>query len=184
MTTAPGREAPRVVVPREYNAAVDLIERNLKAGRAEKIAFHDGQASLAYGALPERVDRCANALTALGLEPEQRVLLILLDTIDFPVAFLGAIKAGIVPVPVNTLLTPADYDFMLRDSRARALIVSDALYDKVEGVLAGQPALRHVIVAGANAHGHARFGDLLAKAEPRANAAPTNADDICFWLYS
>ena len=184
MTTAPVGEAPRVTVPREYNAAVDLIERNLKAGRADKVAFRDGQSSLTYGALAERVDRCANALRSLGLEPEQRVLLILLDTFDFPVAFLGAIKAGIVPVPVNTLLTAAEYDFMLRDSRARALIVSDALYDKLAGVIADQPALRHVVVSGADGHGRTRFGDLLAKAEPRAAAAPTNADDICFWLYS
>ena len=184
MTTAPVGEAPRVTVPRDYNAAVDLIERNLKGTRAEKIAFRDGQASLTYGALAERVDRCANALRLLGLEPEQRLLLVLLDTVDFPVAFLGAIKAGIVPVPVNTLLISADYDFMLRDSRARALIVSEALYDKVAGVLADQPALRHVIVSGADGHGHARFDDLLAKAEPRADAAPTSADDICFWLYS
>ncbi len=171
-------------MPRAYNAAVDLIERNLKAGRADKIAFRDGHSSLTYGELAERVDRCANALCALGLEPEQRVLLILLDTVDFPVAFLGAIKAGIVPVPVNTLLTSADYDFMLRDSRARAAIVSDALYDKVAGVLAGQPALRHVIVSGAEGHGRTRFSDLLAKAAPRAAAASTGADDACFWLYS
>src|SRR5579859_6467600 len=136
MTTAPAAEPTRISVPRTYNAAVDLIERNLKAGRAEKPAFRDGHASLTYGALAERVDRCASALRSLGIEPEQRLLLILLDTVDFPVAFLGAIKAGIVPVPVNTLLTSAEYDFMLRDSRARALIVSDALYDKVAGVLA------------------------------------------------
>ena len=184
MTTASGGEASRIPVPREYNAAVDLIERNLKAGRGDKVAFRDGQASLTYGALAERVDRCANAIRQLGLEPEQRVLLILLDTVDFPVAFLGAIKAGVVPVPVNTLLTSADYDFMLRDSRARALMVSDALYDKVAGVLAHQPALRHVIVSGAEAHGRARFSDLLAKAERGATAAPTSADDVCFWLYS
>jgi benzoate-CoA ligase len=173
-----------MAVPREYNAAVDLIERNLKAGRAEKLAFRDGHASLTYGALAKQVDRCATALRQLGLEPEQRVLLILLDTVDFPVAFLGAIKAGVVPVPVNTLLASADYDFMLRDSRARALIVSDALHDKVAGVLADQPALRHVIVSGANGHGRARFADLLAKAAPRAAAASTSADDACFWLYS
>jgi benzoate-CoA ligase len=184
MTTAPVAEAPRVSVPREYNAAVDLIERNLKAGRADKLAFRDGQASLTYGTLAERVDRCANTLRALGLEPEQRVLLILLDTIDFPVAFLGAIKAGVVPVPVNTLLTATEYDFMLRDSRARAVIISNALYDKVAGVLADQPALRHVVVSGGDGRGQARFGDLLAKAEPRAAAAPTGADDACFWLYS
>ena len=184
MTTASVAEAPRVSIPREYNAAVDLIERNLKAGRADKLAFRDGRAGLTYGALAERVDRCANALRTLGLEPEQRVLLIMLDTVDFPVAFLGAIKAGIVPVPANTLLTTPEYAFMLRDSRARALIVSDALYDKVAGVIADQPALRHVVVSGGEPRGHPRFGDLLAKAEPRATPASTSADDVCFWLYS
>ncbi|HKX09672.1 MAG TPA: benzoate-CoA ligase family protein [Stellaceae bacterium] len=184
MTTASVAEEPRVSIPREYNAAVDLIERNLKVGRADKLAFRDGRARLTYGDLAERVDRCANALRTLGLEPEQRVLLIMLDTVEFPVAFLGAIKAGIVPVPVNTLLTTAEYDFMLRDSRARALIVSDALYDKVAGAIKHQPALRQVVVSGGEARGHARFGDLLAKAEPRAAAAPTSADDVCFWLYS
>src|SRR5215813_6494994 len=131
MTTASVTEPPQISISQAYNAAVDLIARNLKAGRADKLAFRDGNASLTYGALAEQVDRCTNALRALGLEPEQRVMLLLLDTIDFPVAFLGAIKAGLVPVPVNTLLTPADYDFMLRDSRARALIVSEALMDRV-----------------------------------------------------
>ncbi len=184
MTTAPGEKVPETTVSREYNAAADLIERNLRAGRADKVAFRDGQSSLTYRALAERVDRCGNALRSLGLEPEQRLLLIMLDTVDFPVAFLGAIKAGIVPVPVNTLLTSADYDFMLRDSRARALIVSDALHDKVAGVIVDQPALRRVIVSGPEAHGHLRFSDLLAKAEPRAGTAATTADDICFWLYS
>ncbi|HUZ72832.1 MAG TPA: benzoate-CoA ligase family protein [Stellaceae bacterium] len=177
--------APRIALPRDYNAAVDLIERNLAAGRGAKPAFVDDRGALSYAELAERVDRAANAFRRLGIEPEQRVLLVLLDTVDFPVAFLGAIKAGIVPVPVNTLLTAADYDFMLRDSRARALIVSDALYDRLAPTLVRQPALRHVIVSGGEGmSGRLQFGTLLADAEPRAKAAATTADDACFWLYS
>ena len=88
------------------------------------MAFRDDRGAYTYAELAERVDRAANALRALGFEPEQRLLLCLLDTIDFPTVFLGAIKAGIVPIAVNTLLTTADYDFMLRDSRARGLVVS------------------------------------------------------------
>src|SRR5262252_7557296 len=122
---APG-VAPEIVLPRDYNAAVDLIGRNLAAGRGGKVAFRDDRGAYSYAELAERVERFGDVLAGLGVLPEQRILLSLLDTIDFPVAFLGAIRAGIVPVPVNTLLTPADYDFMLRDSRARALIVSDA----------------------------------------------------------
>jgi benzoate-CoA ligase len=177
--------APHIVIPRDYNAAVDLIERNLRGGRAQKLAYIDDRGRYTYADLAERVDRAANALRALGLEPEQRLMLALLDGIDFPVVFLGAIKAGIVPIAVNTLLTTADYDFMLGDSRARALVVSDALYDRFAPILAKQPALKQVVVAGPQPiEGRRSLSELLAAAAPRAKAALTCADDVCFWLYS
>src|SRR5437879_3400030 len=116
-----------LIEPGPYNAAADLIGRNLAAGRAKKIAYIDDRGSYSYADLAERVDRCANALRDLGIQPEQRVLLCLVDSIDFPTAFLGAIKAGIVPVPVNTMLTTGDYAFMIADSRARVVIVSEPL---------------------------------------------------------
>src|SRR5574341_2205326 len=118
---------PRVEVPREYNAAYDLIERNLGAGRAGKVAFHDDSGSVTYAQLAARVNRFGSGLMALGLRMEDRVLLAMHDTADWPVAFLGAIRAGIVPVAVNTLLTTKDYQYMLSDSRAIALVVSEAL---------------------------------------------------------
>ncbi len=178
-------ETLSITLPRDYNAAVDLIERNLSAGRGDKIAVIDDAGSYSYRELAARVDRAANALRKLGLEPEQRILLCLLDTIDFPTVFLGAIKAGIVPIPVNTLLTTADYDFMLRDSRARALIVSDALLSRFTPILSSQPALRHVIVSGAAETKLGRsLATLLAEAEPKAEAAATTRDDVCFWLYT
>jgi benzoate-CoA ligase len=178
-------EVPEIAIPRDYNAAVDLIERNLKAGRGGKVAFHDDRGAYTYAGLAEGVDRAANALRGLGLAPEQRIMLCLLDGIDFPTMFLGAIKAGIVPIAVNTLLSPADYDFMLRDSRARALVVSDTLLDRFAPVLARQPALSHVVVSGtAKGEGQRALADLLAASAPRAEAAATTADDICFWLYS
>src|SRR5471030_2155680 len=115
---------PVAPLPRDYNAAVDLISRNLQAGRAKKIAIRDDRGAYSYADLAERVDRFADLVAGMGIVPEQRILLCLLDSVDFPTAFLGAIKAGAVPIPVNTLLTAADYDFMLRDSRARLLVVS------------------------------------------------------------
>ena len=115
---------PRIDIPRDYNAAHDLLERNLRAGRGGKIAYIDDYESCTYAQLAERVNRFAHALCGLGLQMEQRVLLCLLDTIDFPVAFLGAIKAGIVPVATNTLLTSADFEYILNDSRARALFLA------------------------------------------------------------
>jgi benzoate-CoA ligase len=176
--------APRIAIPRDYNAAADLIDRNLAAGHSAKPAFVDDRTILTYGELSDRVDRAAGALRRLGIQPEQRVMLCLLDTVDFPVAFLGAIKAGVVPVPINTLLTANDYDFMLRDSRAKALIVSDALYDKIAPALAAQPALEHVIISGSAPAGRLSFATLLAEATPLRRAAATTCDDVCFWLYS
>ena len=121
-----------------YNAAVDLIERNL-AARPDKIAYIDENGRYSFAELAERVNRCANALTGLGLSMEARVMLCLTDTIDFPSAFLGAIKAGLVPVAVNTLLTGSDYSFMLSDSRAQALIVSEPLLPAFEPIVDKQP---------------------------------------------
>jgi benzoate-CoA ligase len=170
---------PRFVVPRAYNAAVDLLERNLSAGRAGKIAIFDDRGSYTYGELAERVNRCANALRGLGLEMEQRVMVALLDGIDYPTVFLGALQAGIVPVCVNTLLPAADYDYMLRDSRARALIVSEALLPVFAPILESRPAhLKHVVVTGKP------LDDLLAAASSRCEPAGTTCDDAAFWLYS
>jgi len=178
---------PRVSFPSPYNAADDLLSRNLEA-RASKVAYRDDTTALTYGALSERANRAGNALLALGLEPEQRVLLVMQDTVDFPCVFLGAMKAGLVPVPVNTLLTPADFAYLLQDSRARALVVSDALLPKLEAIVAASP-VRQVVVArtpaGADvAPGLPRLDELLARASPELAAAPTSADDVAFWLYS
>ena len=145
---------PLVAIPRDYNAAHDLIERNLAAGRAGKTAFIDDHGAYTYGELALRVNRCANALTELGLQPEQRVLLCLHDTIDFPAVFLGCIKAGIVPVAGNTLLTTKDYEYMLRDSRARALIVSAPLLPTFAPLFGTLPHLQahHRVGSGRSRH--------------------------------
>ena len=167
----------------QYNAAVDLIERNL-AVRPDKIAYIDERASYSYAELAARVNRAANALTNLGIPLESRVMVCLLDTIDFPAVFLGAIKAGLVPIAVNTLLTANDFDFILRDSRAQALIVSEALLPSFNPILSGQPFLKHVVVAGADRSPHRLLDNLMTDASEQFSAAPTRPDDACFWLYS
>jgi benzoate-CoA ligase len=171
-------------VPRNYNFAADILQRNLDAGRAGKAAFIDPRGSCSYGQLAERVDRFGAALRALGIRREERVLICLTDTIDWPTAFLGCLKAGVVAVPVNTLMTEDDYRFMLADSRARALIVSDVLYPRFAKLIGESPELTHVIVSGAETHGHASFGDLLLAAKPEPVTAATTADDMAFWLYT
>jgi benzoate-CoA ligase len=184
-STADHSVSPPVVrIPRDYNAAYDLIERNLAAGRAAKLAYIDDGGQYSFGQLAERVNRFGSGLRALGLEMEHRALLVLTDTIDFPTAFLGAIKAGIVPVAANTLLTPKDYEYMLSDSRAKALIVSEQLLPQFAPMIGKLPFLKQVIVSGSSTHGHAAFKDVLAKGNPELAPAPTTSDDACFWLYS
>src|ERR1700731_3888924 len=143
-------------IPRAYNFAAHIIERNLAAGRADKPAFIDPRGSWTYGALADRVARFGHLLRSLGIRPEERILICLLDTIDWPTAFLGALKAGVVAIPVNTLLTEDDYRFILTDSRAKLLVVSDALYAKFAGLIAACPDLEHVIVSGENGHNEDR----------------------------
>ena len=133
-----------------YNAAADLIERNLAAGRGAKTAFIDDRGRYSYADLAERVDRFANLLRRLGVHPEQRILLCLHDGIDFPTAFLGAIKAGIVPVAVNTQLSADEFAFMLADSRARIVMVSAPVLPAMKAALAMLPKpAPEIIVSGA-----------------------------------
>ena len=182
---------PRINVPRDYNAAHDLIERNLAAGRSGKVAFIDDAGQYTYGDLAQRVNRFGSGLLSLGLKMEDRVLLALTDTIDFPAAFLGAIKAGIVPVAVNTLLTTKDYEYMLSDSQAKVIVVSENLLPQFAPLLSMLPFLKHVIVSGnttkassSAAQGHAEFKDILAKGKPELAPAPTTSDGACCWFYS
>jgi benzoate-CoA ligase len=171
-------------IPRAYNFAADILGSNLAAGRAGKPAFIDVNGSWTYGQLADRAARFGAMLRAKGMRREERILICMLDTIDWPTAFLGALKAGVVATPVNTLMTESDYEFMLSDSRARMLVVSEALYPKFAPLLARLPDLEHVVVSGANAHGHDRFEDLIAAAKPEDYTAPTTRDDIAFWLYT
>jgi benzoate-CoA ligase len=171
-------------IPRQYNFAADILDSNLKAGRAGKPVYIDQRGSWTYGQLAERVERFGMVLRSLGMRREERILMCLLDTIDWPTAFLGALKAGVVAVPVNTLLTEDDYRFMLADSRARVLVVSEALYPKFANLIEQAGDLEHVIVAGDDAHGHLRFEDLIEGATGEPHTAPTVADDIAFWLYT
>ena len=177
---------PTLRIPDRFNAAHDLLERNLRAGRAAKLAFIDDNGAYTYGELAGRVNRCANALRELGLQMEQRILLCLQDGIDFPTVFLGAIKAGMVPVPVNTLLGAADYAYMLEDSRAPLLVISEPVLPQFLPILDQSAFLRHVLVSGAAAArpGMRPLGEVLAGSAETCDPAPTWRDEACFWLYS
>jgi benzoate-CoA ligase len=177
---------PAMRIPDRFNAAHDLLERNLRAGRGPKVAYIDDQGSYTYGELAARVNRFANCLHGFGMHIEQRVLLCLQDAIDFPTVFLGAIKAGLVPIPVNTMLSSTDYAYMLNDSRAPMLVVSDALLPQFQPILDASPFLKHVLVSGSRdipPQMHA-LSEVLAGSADSLEPAATSRDEPCFWLYS
>jgi benzoate-CoA ligase len=173
---------PRVEIPRDYNAAHDLLQRN--AARPDKVAYLEAGSGrqLTYGELAEQAHRFANALRQRGMAPETRVLVAMLDTLEWPVVFLGSILAGVVPIAANTLLTTKDFDFMLRDSRAHALFVSKSLLPTFEPLIGKISTLRQIFVAGDG--GEHSVAQLVASGAPDAQVAGTCSDDACFWLYS
>src|SRR5436305_6948670 len=170
--------------PDSYNAVTWLLDRNVDEGRARKLAFTDTVSELTYGDLQKQSRRLANLLRRLGVRREERVAMIMLDTVDFPVVFLGAIRAGIVPVPLNTLLTADQYAYVLADCRARVLFISEALLPVVKDMLGRMPDLEHVVVAGKDAHGYKKLADELASESESFATAATHADEPAFWLYS
>jgi len=186
LSVADHRSSPPVIdIPRRYNAADDLIGRNLQAGRGSKIAYIDDFGSYSYNELARRVNCCASALReVLGLRQEDRVLMCVHDTVEFPTVFLGAIKAGVIPIAVNTLLTAHDYEYMLTDSRARVAVVSAALLPLFEPLLGKVDTLERIVVAGTANPGEDSLAALLEGGTDDFDAAPTLADDACFWLYS
>ena len=134
---------------RPYNAVTDFVDANVDRGLADRIAFTDGGRSITYGELREGTFRVAAALRTLGLRQENRVVLILHDSVDYPVAFWGALRAGIVAIPVNTLLTAEQYRYLLADSRAAAAVVAAgaAAAGAVVGAAAGGAGALHATVA-------------------------------------
>ncbi|MGQ0711654.1 MAG: benzoate-CoA ligase family protein [Rhodoferax sp.] len=169
-----------------FNFAAHLLARN--AERGAKTAYVDEHESLSYGMLAERVRRLAQALLQQGVRREERVLLLMHDCCDWPVCFLGALYAGIVPVAVNTLLTAEDYAYMLRHSRAQAALVSPALLPVLQRAMAQcAHELRAVLVAGPDTgatEGTLGLRALLEQTEALPQCADTGADDPGFWLYS
>src|SRR5712691_11256541 len=191
-----------ISLPDEFNAATYFIDRHLREGKSQKVAIECEAAALTYQQLAERVNQLGNGLRQLGVRVEERVLLLLLDTPEFAVSFFGAIKIGAVPVPVNTILKPSDYQYMLNNSRACVAIVSDSLYPQLQAIPKSQlHYLEHVIVIQSNRpkgdhdarrfdsdHHHAPgtlcFNQFIAENSPELDPEPTSRDDAAFWLYS
>lgn len=175
-----------IFLPEQFNAAAYFVDRHLPEGRARKIAIESDEDSVTYAQLSERVNRTGNLFRSLGVRIEERVALLLLDAPEFAYCFFGAIKIGAVAVPVNTLLKPADYEFILNNCRARVLIVAESLLPQIEAI--PKERLRYlqtVLVVGSTvSQGASDFTSAMQQASSDLQPEPTSKDDAAFWLYS
>src|SRR5713101_1165622 len=181
---------PKIVIPDQFNAASYFLDRNLEEGRGSKTAIYYEGSSYTYAQIAELANRAGNGLLDLGIDIEQRVALLLLDSPQFAAAFFGAIKMGAVPIPINTNLRPNDYVYMLNDSRARLLLIHSLLWSQIQQILPELKYVRHIVVVGLEQDGTKDTATLhdfekwTQKASAQLETAETTKDDSAFWLYS
>ena len=177
---------------RPYNAVSDFVDANVARGLGRKVAFIDPDRSLSYGDLQTRSIRFANALRSLGVEHEQRVALLLNDTVDYPVAFWGVIRAGAIAIPLNTYLPLPQYAYILGDCRATTLVVAAPLAQSLSIIINELPRLKNVVVVDGQpdaTYVHSQktvhvFEDLVTGSDSTPFTADTLSDEVAFWLYT
>src|SRR5262245_16478641 len=179
-----------VLQRRPYNAVTDFVDANVARGLGAKIAFTDSERSLTYAELQERSCQFAAALRALGLREESRLILLFHDSVDYPIVFWGTIRAGVVPIPINTLLTAEQYAYLFADSRAAAAVVAAPLARMLLSTRSRLPHLSTIIVTEASAADRASlpdvlfFEDVLTLGKPEPFVAPTMSDEVALWMYT
>jgi 4-hydroxybenzoate-CoA ligase len=178
-----GRGVAIMAAEQPYNAAVDFLDRNVEEGRGDKVAVCDPERSLTYRGLLDAAARVGPMLSRLGAGAENRVALVLLDSVEFPILFWGAIRAGVIPVLLNTRLNAEQYRFLLEDSRARVVLVAESLLGVIEEASRDVATVKAIVVVGAGPTSLPRFDDLLSAAPP-GPPADTFADEVAYWLYS
>ncbi len=172
-------------LPNSFNASDYFIDRNIREGRGDKTAVICEDRSFTYSDIQKGVNRLGNGLRSLGMRMEDRIAMLLLDTEVFPQVFFGAIKIGSVPICLNTLMRPKDYEYFLNDSRARILAADAALLNLIEPIRKNLRYLEKVIVANGPAQaGDIAFSELVSGQSSSLATAQTTPDDACFWLYS
>src|SRR5688572_23543866 len=173
-----------VEVPERFNMATVLVDRHLQEGRGEQVAVYCGGQQLTYWDLAALVNRTGNGLRALGIRQEERVVLLLPDCPEFLATFLGAMKIGAVPIPINTLATTDDLAYYLSNSRARAVVLTDDVLPRVQEVRPQLRHLRHVVLLGDRQPGTESYADLVGTQSTELTPADTSKDDSSYWLYS
>ncbi len=170
-------------LPLRYNA-VDVLERNL-GERAGEVALASESRTMTFAEVAVEVNRTANALARLGVRRGDTVALLAPDSAEWVATFFAVIKLGGVVASFNTLLTPAEYAYMLDDCGARVLVVDHSLVAAVEPIRTGRPWLEEMVVIGGDPGGpHRSYHALVAGASPELAAAATHRDDFCCLNYS
>jgi benzoate-CoA ligase family protein len=174
----------KLELPDQYNLVDRFVDRHLREGQGDATAIVCDGRRVTYNQVSDQVNRVGNGLRALGLQEEQRVLLVLPDTPEFVAAYFGTMKMGAVAVPTSTALRASDYAYFLQESRARIAIVHSSLLSEVAPALVGHRLCKNVIVCGTPAAGYVYWDDFLENASPILDAAPTRKDDAAFWLWT
>jgi benzoate-CoA ligase family protein len=170
-----------------YNATITFIDENVNKGLGNKVAIYYQDKQITYKQLQDKVNQAGNALTKLGVELENRILLMCYDSPEFIESFFGSIKIGAVPIPVNTMMQPSDYEYFLNNSRAKVLVAHQGLWERISHLRENFIYLKHVIVIGESAFGKGGSIDYkkwVDEASIELEAAHTIYDDHAFWLYS
>ena len=175
-----------ITIPEQFNAASYFVDRNVAEGRGGNVAIEYGDERITFQQVLDNVNRFGNALThQLGVRIEERVMLLMLDCPEYAYSFFGAIKVGAVPIPTSTLFKPADYEYLLNDSRARVVVISEALLPQLNAI--PREALRYlrdVVVVGNAPAETISFHELIRQQPTELEAEKTSKDDTAFWLYS
>jgi benzoate-CoA ligase len=167
-----------------FNAADYFVDRNIRQGYGHKVAVYTEHRNYTYNDIQKMVNKTANAMRDLGVRIEDRVMILMLDVPQFYAIFWGAIKIGAVPVPVNTMLTPEDYEYYLNDSRARVLAVSTELLPVINQIKGDLHYLRDLLVISEVEGALIPFRQKYKRALSTIKIASTTRDDVGFWLYS
>ena len=174
-----------ISLPDTFNVATHFVDRNVLEGRARKTAIECGDERVTYQQLLEQTNRVGNVLRQLGVRPEERVILFLLDGPEFLYCFFGTIKIGAVAVPTNTLLKPQELEYIFNDTRARVAFVDETLLPQLQCISRNRlNQLQHVVVVGDSNSHDVCLSHLMQSASPDLEAEPTTKDDAAFWLYS
>ena len=174
----------RVDLPEIYNAATTFVDNNIAEGRGGKVAIYYEDQKITYQEVFEKVNRTGNALKELGIGVENRVLVILPDSPEFAYSFFAAIKIGAVAVPTNPWMFAKDYEYLINDSRAQAIIVHESTFPEIEKIRDVTPFLKHIIVVGTPRSKALAYERMIARASAKLEAEKTTRDDVCFWGYT